>query len=241
MTQNWSAYFKPLSLEDFEGITGEREVKRVPVTQETIVSLIVNRNYDVPFDVDEVFCNMIGAMINKVAYKYSITIRGGKEAKDLFSECMVKIYQNLYKFDPSKSKFTTWSWSVAANYLCKIVKYQKVRSKTFADFNPEYEGEANADFNSLDPYEEAVKDDKDIYDHMEIITNKIAEENPEWNDVIENIFDYDGESFEFSKKVNLNKTAKETGRTYTDVKSFYQGVIRKRFKIYFKENGLGVA
>ena len=75
--------------------------------------------------------DFIAPKINSYFIKNNLNF---EQSEELTQDVLSTIWSKAYLFNPEKSKFTTWSWSVAANYLCKIVKYQKVRSKTFADF-----------------------------------------------------------------------------------------------------------
>ncbi len=81
-------------------------------------------------------------------------------AEELVNDVFMKAYQNLTKFDETKSSFKTWVYNIASNATIDYLRKRKLATKSMHDTYPDKDGEINAmDFESVDadPLEQIIQ------------------------------------------------------------------------------------
>lgn len=117
-----------------------------------------------------------------------------EDHSDDVSEILMKIFQNLNKFDDKKSKFDTWITMIAKNYMIdksrkKKPTYVSFTSNTFNSDDSTYDSSINNSYNGtftnlntlniLEPACDTVSphDVLEISDQLKHISNKIGMDN----------------------------------------------------------------
>lgn len=119
---------------------------------------------------DEAFTQLVDAY-QKPVYNLCYRMVGEpEEAEDAAQETFLRAYQNLYRYDASRS-FGTWILSIAAHYCI-----DRLRKKKFGIFSMDAEDEDGAPFElpdpaSPDPEIESVK--KDDRDRLHLLLNDL--------------------------------------------------------------------
>lgn len=108
---------------------------------------------------DEAFTNLVETY-QKPVYNLCYRMVGEpEEAEDAAQETFLRAYQNLHRYDPSRS-FGTWILSIAAHYCI-----DRLRKRKFAMFSMDAENEDGSSFElpdpaSPDPEVESVKQEE---------------------------------------------------------------------------------
>ena len=108
---------------------------------------------------DEAFTNLVETY-QKPIYNLCYRMVGEpEEAEDAAQETFLRAYQNLHRYDPSRS-FGTWILSIAAHYCI-----DRLRKRKFAMFSMDAENEDGSSFElpdpaSPDPEVESVKQEE---------------------------------------------------------------------------------
>ncbi len=91
--------------------------------------------------------------VNGLVFNLSIRFLWEREdAEDATQEILMKVITNLSKYD-HKSKFSTWVYRVAVNYLINLKKTKLERSISFGDFSEDLKGlKAPASYDEPDKY-----------------------------------------------------------------------------------------
>jgi RNA polymerase sigma-70 factor (ECF subfamily) len=94
---------------------------------------------------DEAFTNLVETY-QKPVYNLCYRMVGEpEEAEDAAQETFLRAYQNLHRYDPSRS-FGTWILSIAAHYCI-----DRLRKRKFAMFSMDAENEDGSSFELPDP------------------------------------------------------------------------------------------
>ena len=94
---------------------------------------------------DEAFTNLVETY-QKPVYNLCYRMVGEpEEAEDAAQETFLRAYQNLHRYDPSRS-FGTWILSIAAHYCI-----DRLRKRKFAMFSMDAENEDGSSFEFPDP------------------------------------------------------------------------------------------
>jgi len=94
---------------------------------------------------DEAFTNLVEAY-QKPVYNLCYRMVGEPgDAEDAAQETFLRAYQNLHRYDPSRS-FGTWILSIAAHYCI-----DRLRKRKFAIFSMDAENDDGATFELPDP------------------------------------------------------------------------------------------
>ena len=94
---------------------------------------------------DEAFTNLVETY-QKPVYNLCYRMVGEpEEAEDAAQETFLRAYQNLHRYDPSRS-FGTWIFSIAAHYCI-----DRLRKRKFAMFSMDAENEDGSSFELPDP------------------------------------------------------------------------------------------
>lgn len=94
---------------------------------------------------DEAFTNLVETY-QKPVYNLCYRMVGeANEAEDAAQETFLRAYQNLHRYDPSRS-FGTWILSIAAHYCI-----DRLRKRKFAFFSMDAENEDGSSFELPDP------------------------------------------------------------------------------------------
>lgn len=115
---------------------------------------------------DEAFTNLVETY-QKPVYNLCYRMVGEpEEAEDAAQETFLRAYQNLHRYDPSRS-FGTWILSIAAHYCI-----DRLRKRKFAMFSMDAENEDGSSFElpdpaSPDPEVESVKQEE--RDHLHLL------------------------------------------------------------------------
>lgn len=185
---------------------------KFPVSQEKMADIYqgkLNVDSDIYNQVADSLYESVSGIIHKIAIQYSTTCQD--EAQDLAHDCVLRIYQKMHLYDSSKSQFTTWVWRVCSNYLA--IKYRK-SCRYSARFSEE------GDF-----FERSFNDHSVAKSELNQVIGEFVGNN--FSPIIDNIFSKndDGE-FDFPKKLNLGKIARESNLTRHEVKKFIENVLK---------------
>ena len=94
---------------------------------------------------DEAFTNLV-EIYQKPVYNLCYRMVGEpEEAEDAAQETFLRAYQNLHRYDPSRS-FGTWILSIAAHYCI-----DRLRKRKFAMFSMDAENEDGSSYELPDP------------------------------------------------------------------------------------------
>ncbi len=115
---------------------------------------------------DEAFTNLVETY-QKPVYNLCYRMVGEpEEAEDAAQETFLRAYQNLHRYDPSRS-FGTWIFSIAAHYCI-----DRLRKRKFAVFSMDAENEDGSSFELPDPdspHPEAESVTKEERDHLHLM------------------------------------------------------------------------
>ena len=120
---------------------------------------------------DEAFTNLVETY-QKPVYNLCYRMVGEpEEAEDAAQETFLRAYQNLHRYDPSRS-FGTWILSIAAHYCI-----DRLRKRKFAMFSMDAENEDGSSFElpdpaSPDPEVESVKQEE--RDRLHLLLKDLA-------------------------------------------------------------------
>lgn len=73
-------------------------------------------------------------------------------SEELVNDAMLKVYQNLHRFDETKSQFKTWVYNIASNATIDYLRKRKLETKSMQDVLIDNNGEESGemDFASED-------------------------------------------------------------------------------------------
>jgi DNA-directed RNA polymerase specialized sigma24 family protein len=171
----------------------------------------------------------IRKLVFQLASRYSLTCLDSTE--DLVQDCLQRMLMQLWRFNPSKAKFTTWTW-----YICRSVLNDKYgNTKKFrglmvdAGFFVNEEGESMLDNVSDQPTEGVQHHDCPGMLAVEMMdaVRELVVKYPEHKMLIfEMLGDPDANEFIMPNAISLTDAAKAVGVSYSRARSFFSKVIR---------------
>lgn len=208
--------------QDAEGII------RVPVTRNHIIAVMsgkfVCRNPNCacsrarPY-IEQAFHDSIVKLLFRICRKYTVGCPKD-ELEDLVQLCFKQLLTKLDQFDPQQSRFTTWTWTVCRNLLLHHFHSCQRQEDTFVPLDESHDIAA-------------VSHDSTLHDDMAKVTRHLMLCNPDWKDVIGEIFG-DFQTGSFNHQFCISKVARKTRRSYADVYAFVRDVVRPEFTSLFQ-------
>jgi RNA polymerase sigma-70 factor (ECF subfamily) len=89
-------------------------------------SWLIEKNNVVTYNINTLYKKYNNELLNYVAFK----INGNKfDSQDIVSEVFVKVNQNIYLFDSSKSSLRTWLYNITNNCIIDYVRSKKATKR----------------------------------------------------------------------------------------------------------------
>lgn len=191
------------------------------------------------YHLQNTFYMSIRNMVFDLSNKYADTCPD--KADDLAQDCMLRIMSNLWKFDPKKSKFSTWSWHVCRNLLTRRYHVGKRMKGVIVDrlriSNESHDGR-------LDPYENLPERPiAGVQYHecpgvlaleIEDAIRKLARKHPKNKHLVfEMLGNPDSDDFIMHTSISVTDAAKTAGVEYGKAYLFYSRVVRPFFRKHF--------
>ena len=150
---------------------------------------------------DEAFTQLV-EMYQKPVYNLCYRMLGEPEAaEDAAQETFLRAYQNLHRYDSSRS-FGTWILSIAAHYCI-----DKLRKRKFAVFSMDAEDEDGATFELADPASpdpEAESANREERSHLQALLKDL---DPTDRAAVVMRYWYDYSEVEIAQSLNLTVSA----------------------------------
>jgi len=132
---------------------------------------------------DEAF-NEIYSRHNKAIYfKLLGSVKDSKTAEDLMMETFQKVFENIEKYDESKSAFSTWLYKIAQNTLidhsrketCEVLSLDVLSGKT-SEENEGMDFQIESDF--LNPEQSLLKQERKelLHEAIDSLDNEVMKE-----------------------------------------------------------------
>lgn len=171
----------------------------------------------------------IKKMIYQLATRYSATCPDTVD--DLAQDCFYRVLAKLAKYEPKKSRFTTWTWSVCRNVLNRKYQAGKKHRSRFVDAGAfvNEEGENMLENMPERPMEGVQHHECPGIMAVEIMdaVRCLATKHPRQKRLIFEIFgNPDSEEFVMPSYVRISEAAKAVGMEYGRARSFYGSVVR---------------
>lgn len=208
--------------QDIQGIV------RVPVSRNHIIAAMsgkfvcrdpdCNCRHAMPH-FEQAFYDSIVKMLYKICRKYTVGCPKD-DLNDLVQLSFRHIIQKLSLFNPESSRFTTWTWTVCRNLMIHHFHSAQRHGNTFVELDGKH------DFGVADR-------DSQLYKDMVKATRHLTLCNPEWKDVIGEIFG-DFRKGDFNPSFCISKIARKTRRRYSDVYAFVRDIVRPQFAEVFQ-------
>ena len=178
----------------------------------------------------------IHKMVFKLATQYSITCV--EDVDDLAQACMQRMICKLWKFNPKKAKFTTWSWYVCRSVLSKKYRNgQRQRSVLLdAGYLTDAEGES-----ILENMPEKPLEGKDVHERSDMYTMEIIDtirelikRHPTQEKFLHAMFgNPDDQDYNIPSPVKVTDAAKIAGIEIARAKNFYSRIVQPFFRQQF--------
>lgn len=180
--------------------------------------------------------NSIHNLVYQLANQFSTTCKDSVD--DLAQDCMYRIITQLWRYTPSRGKFTTWTWYVCRGVLDK--KYEKTNRLRgiVVDEGHLTNDEGDSMFENMPdrPIEGVQHNECQGVMAAEMVDTirDIAKKHPGHKKLLFEIFgNPDDENFIFPTEVSLIDAAKAAGIEYSRARTFYSTVVRRFFKRKF--------
>ena len=121
-------------------------VNRDPLTKEMMAVSLANgdfKTHPAGHLFGEALYLSIEKMLFRLAYKYKPTCELSLD--DLVNDCYLRILEKLNTFDPSRGKFTTWTWRVSVSVLTRRYYETKKHRSNRADVEAAESSPVNED------------------------------------------------------------------------------------------------
>jgi len=217
----------------------EKEVKDSTLTHEQIATAVsldmkgeklmspTERN-----KMNQLLCESIRKMVFGLATKYSITCIDDTE--DLAQDCMFRILSQLWRYDSSKAKFTTWSWWVCCSVLNKKYRTGQKQKSFVADSRSYTDEEGRSVLENLPekPLEGVQRNEcKGILANeiVDTVRSLVAQYPKNKALLLEMFGDPDSSDFVMPSYISVSASAKAVGMEYNRARMFYIGVVRPFF------------
>ena len=191
------------------------EIHKAPVTKE-YMALAVAGKIEVEPELLACFSDAlyesVSGMIYKIVRKYCFN---PDDATDLAHDCVLRIFQSIYQYDPLKGKFTTWSWRVASSVVCRKMDKKRQYKERFVDCELNVE-EMEVESNLV----------AEMSGDVAVALLKLFDEYPEKRDILTEMFCREDGTMYVPDRISMRKIAETLGRDYTDVYSFVRNKVR---------------
>lgn len=201
-------------------------ILRVPVKRNHVISVMTQsyictnpgcRCAEARPHFQQAFYDSIYKLVFKIANKYIVTCPH-HTVPDLAQMCLDRILAKLDLFEPDKSQFSTWAWTVCKNLLNRTYDDDTRETSVFVPIEPAHENIGRWDHTSI------------LHNEMVEAIRLLRQQNPEWHDVITAMFGDDTEQdFSLPDGFCIAKIARATGRGYNDVYGFVHSNVRQLF------------
>jgi len=205
-------------------LSASSEIKRIPVTQEYMVEMIVSgASHPAEKTFQRALYDSIIRMVIGIANGYAINSRD--EADDLVQECMKRIMKKLHKYNSAKAKFSTWAYRVSKSVLDrKYVKDQGNR-KTFVQMKEGWDsGEREMVTSSV------------MNTEISDVVRELITTFPKKRHILFAMFgDPDSRGFILPDAIDVSDVARRAGTEYGTTHAFYSRKVRPFFRKKFSE------
>lgn len=180
----------------------------------------------------------IRRMVFQLALKYEKSC--GESSEDLFQDCMARIISQLWRFDPAKAKFTTWSWLVCRSVLNR--KYRDNKRINSVVVNSDamimedgYDIRENLSEDIETEKSKTASAGVGIIEMMDAIRT-LASKYPDHQKLIFELFgNPEEDNYVMPKTISIAEASKAVGFDYLQARLFFKNVIRP----FFRENFVG--
>jgi DNA-directed RNA polymerase specialized sigma24 family protein len=168
-------------------------------------------------------------LVYQLASRYALTCKDSTE--DLVQDCLKRMVQQLWRFNPKQAKFTTWTWYVCRSVLNKKYREDKKGRGVMVDagFFVNEEGESMLDNVSDQPTEGVQHHDCPgmlAVEMMDAVRELVAKYPSHKELICEMLGDPDSKEFIMPNAISVTDAAKAVGMEYNRARSFFSKVIR---------------
>jgi DNA-directed RNA polymerase specialized sigma24 family protein len=175
-------------------------------------------------------------MVYQLSNQFSATCKDS--AEDLAGDCMLRIVTQLWRYTPSRGKFTTWSWYVCRGVLDKKYEETKRFKGVIVDEGHLTTEEGDSMFENMpDRPIEGVQHNECqgvMAKEIHAAVRDLAKDHPNEKKLLFEMFgDPDDAGCALPAEVNIINAAKAAGIEYGRARVFYSTVVRPFFKNKF--------
>lgn len=168
-------------------------------------------------------------LVYQLASRYSLTCKDSTD--DLVQDCLRRMVQQLWRFNPKNGAFTTWTWYVCRSVLNKKYREEKKGRGVMVDagYFINEEGESMLDNVSDQPTEGVQHHDCPgmlAVEMMDAVRELVAKYPSHKELICEMLGDPDSKEFIMPNGISVTDAAKAVGMEHSRARSFFVKVIR---------------